>query len=43
MSGPALGVISQAIKLWLKSVCSQLEHLDLSSAVNRLISMWVRC
>ena len=29
MSGPALGVISQAIKLWLKSVCSQLEHLDL--------------
>ena len=29
MSGPALGVISQAIKLWLKSVCSQLEQLDL--------------
>ena len=29
MSGPALGVISQAIKLWLKRVCSQLEHLDL--------------
>ena len=29
MSGPALGMISQAIKLWLKSVCSQLEHLDL--------------
>ena len=29
MSGPALGVISQAIKLWLKSVCSQLEPLDL--------------
>ena len=29
MSGPALGVISQAIKLWLKSVCSKLEQLDL--------------
>ncbi|RCL62600.1 MAG: DUF2993 domain-containing protein [Synechococcus sp. MED-G67] len=29
MSGPALGVISQAIKLWLKSICSQLQHLDL--------------
>ena len=29
MSGPALGVISQAIKLWLKSICSQLEQLDL--------------
>ena len=29
MSGPALVVISQAIKLWLKSVCSQLEQLDL--------------
>ena len=29
MSGPALGVSSQAIKLWLKSVCSQLEQLDL--------------
>ena len=30
MSGPALGVISQAIKLWLTSVCSQLEQLDLT-------------
>ena len=29
MSGPALGVISQAIKLWLKSICSKLEQLDL--------------
>jgi hypothetical protein len=29
MSGPALGVISQAIKLWLTSVCTQLQHLDL--------------
>ena len=29
MSGPALGVLSQAIKLWLKSVCSKLEQLDL--------------
>ena len=29
MSGPALGVISQAIRLWLRSVCSQLEQLDL--------------
>ena len=29
MSGPALGLISQAIRLWLKSVCSRLDQLEL--------------
>ena len=55
MSGPALGVISQAIKLWLKSVCSQLEQLDLrlQGSLWRLLqghlagakskSRWIRC
>ena len=29
MSGPALGLVSQAIRLWLRSVCSRLDQLDL--------------
>lgn len=29
MSGPALGLVSQAIRLWLRSLCSHLDHLDL--------------
>ena len=29
MSGPALGLVSQAIRLWLRSLCSRLDQLDL--------------